>query len=188
MAERLRWVTMVGSLRAGSQNRILAEALPALAPAGVEIEPLASLGGLPHYDADIQARGFPAEVSALGEAIRAADGVVIVSPEYNYSIPGVLKNAIDWLSRLPEQPFVKKPVAIQSVSPGPAGGTRMQHHLRQALLYLEPFVLARPEILIGGGGDKFTDSGLTDERTRRQVAAQLAAFADFVRLVTRPPG
>ena len=185
MPETMRLVTMVGSLRAGSLNQLLAKALPGLAPDGVEIAALPGLGTLPLYDADLQAEGFPAGVTALAEAIRAADGVVIVSPEYNYSVPGVLKNALDWLSRLPEQPLAKKAVAIQSVSPGGIGGARMQYHLRQVLVFLDAYVLARPEIMVGAAAAKFdTQAGtLTDESTRRHVAAQLAAFADFVRMI-----
>src|SRR5690349_9953310 len=109
MARPLTFVTLLGSLRKGSYNGIIARALPALAPEGVTIRPLGSAGDLPHYDADVQAQGWPAAVTAMADQIRAADGVIIVSPEYNYSMPGVLKNAIDWLSRLPEQPFRQKP-------------------------------------------------------------------------------
>ena len=185
--ETLRLVTMLGSLRAGSLNGMLARALPGLAPAGVEVAPLPGLGTLPLYDADVQARGFPPEVEALAEAIRAADGVVIVSPEYNYSLPGVLKNALDWLSRLPQQPLAKKPVAIMSVSPGGVGGARMQHHLRQVLVFLDAYVLPRPEIMVGGAAGKFDEAAgtLTDQSTRDHVAAHLQAFAGFARLVGR---
>ena len=100
---------MVGSLRKGSYNAAIARALPALAPEGVTIEPLGSVGEFPLYNFDPQERdGFPPAVVAMGEAIRAADGIVFVTPEYNHSVPGVLKNAIDWLSRLPNQPFAGK--------------------------------------------------------------------------------
>ena len=189
MPDSIRLVTLLGSLRAGSLNRMLAEALPGLAPAGVEVSALPGVGTLPLYDADLQAKGFPAEVTALAEAIRAANGVIIVSPEYNYSVPGVLKNALDWLSRLSDQPLAKKPVAIQSVSPGAIGGARMQYHLRQVLVFLDGYVLPRPEIMVGGGMAKFDEStgALTDESTRTHVAAQLAAFAAFVRLIGTGP-
>ena len=112
----LHFVTLLGSLRRGSYSAAIARALPALAPEGVSVAPLSSVGDLPLYNADIQAGGFPAAVQQMGEAIARADGVIIVTPEYNYSVPGVLKNAIDWLSRLPAQPFIGKPVAIQSGS------------------------------------------------------------------------
>src|SRR5690349_3397803 len=108
--ESLRVVTLCGSLRRGSYNAAIARALPALAPEGMDITALGSPGEFPLYDADIQAQGFPAPVTAMADAIRAADGVIFVTPEYNYSVPGVLKNAIDWLSRLQPQPFAGKPV------------------------------------------------------------------------------
>ena len=97
----LRFAVMVGSLRKGSLNAAIARALPALAPQGVTIAPLGSVGEFPLYNADVKAEGFPPAVAPMADAIRAADGVVIVTPEYNYSVPGVLKNAIDSLSRLP---------------------------------------------------------------------------------------
>jgi len=105
-----------GSLRKGSFNRALMNALPALAPADMKLTEAPSFRGFPLYDADLQAKGFPPDVTALAGTIRAADGVIIITPEYNYSIPGALKNAIDWVSRLPDQPFKEKPVAIQSAN------------------------------------------------------------------------
>lgn len=111
MSDTLKVVTLLGSLRKGSFNGMVARTLPQLAPAGMEISALPSIGDIPLYDADVQQEeGFPQSVEALAEQIRQADGVVIVTPEYNYSVPGGLKNAIDWLSRLPEQPLSGKPV------------------------------------------------------------------------------
>ena len=114
MAEEkpLRFVVMVGSLRKGSYNAAIARALPALAPEGVTITPLGSVGEFPLYNFDVQEKGFPPVVTTMARAIAEADGVIFVTPEYNHSVPGVLKNAIDWLSRLPNQPFAGKPVAI----------------------------------------------------------------------------
>ena len=117
MPEPLDFVVLLGSLRAGSAHRIIAEALPALAPEGVSVTPLGSVGEFPLYDQDIQQQGFPDAVTAMGMRIARADGVIIVTPEYNYSVPGGLKNALDWMSRLQPQPFVRKPVAIQTASP-----------------------------------------------------------------------
>jgi chromate reductase len=179
----LQFVVMVGSLRRGSFNAALARVLPALAPEGVSITPLPSVGEFPLYNADVQEKGFPGIVTETGEAIHASDGVIIVTPEYNYSIPGVLKNAIDWLSRLPNQPFAGKPVAIQSASPGPFGGVRAQMHLRQCLVFLNARAFARPEVIIpqvNGKIDPATGE-LTDPATRGFIADQLKAFAAFAR-------
>jgi chromate reductase len=179
----VHFVSLLGSLRKGSFNAAVARALPALAPAGVTIEPLGSVGDFPLYNADIQAVGFPAPVTAMAEAIARADGVIIVTPEYNYSIPGGLKNAIDWLSRLPAQPFAGKAVAIQSGSPGALGGARAQYQLRQTLVFLDAHVLNKPEVMINQITAK-VDAGtgeLTDEATRAFITTQLQAFAAFVR-------
>jgi chromate reductase len=179
----LRFVILVGSLRKASVNAGVARALPGLAPEGVEMVELGSIGDFPLFDADMQAVGFPNAVTAMGATIKAADGVIIVSPEYNYSVPGVLKNALDWLSRLPENPFAAKPVLIQSASPGAIGGARMQYHLRQIMVFLDGRVLNRPEAMIGGAYGKadMATGDLTDEATKDFLRKQLAAFADFVR-------
>ncbi|MGY2046834.1 NADPH-dependent FMN reductase [Methylobacterium sp. JK268] len=179
----LRFVTLVGSLRKGSINAAIARALPGLAPAGVTVEALGSVGAFPLYDADRQAEGFPAEVVAMGEAIKAADGLIFVTPEYNYSIPGALKNALDWLSRLPSTPFAGKAVAIQTASPGMIGGARCQYHLRQVLVFLDAQVLNKPEIMVGGAAGKVdVEAGLvTDEATRGFLTKQLEALAVLAR-------
>ena len=114
------------------------------------LKPAPSFAEFPLYNADIQnSTGFPAPVNALADAIRAADGVIFCTPEYNFTIPGGLKNAIDWVSRLPNQPFAGKPVALQSASPGPVGGARVQYDMRRAMAFLDAFVLNKPEIFIG---------------------------------------
>ncbi|TCZ59686.1 NADPH-dependent FMN reductase [Roseicella aquatilis] len=179
----LHVVTLLGSLRKGSYNAAIARALPALAPQGVRISALRSIAEFPHYDADVQATGFPPAVTAMAEAIRAADGVIIVTPEYNYSVPGVLKNALDWLSRLSPQPFAGKPVAIQTASPGMIGGARAQYHLRQSLVFLDAQVLNKPEVMVGQVAGKVSAETLelTDQATRDFIAGQLAAFATFAR-------
>lgn len=179
----LHFVTLLGSLRKASFNAAIARALPFLAPDGVSIEPLGSVGDFPLYDADIQAKGFPAAVLAMGDAIAKADGVIIVTPEYNYSVPGGLKNAIDWISRLPAQPFAGKPTAIQSGSPGLLGGARAQYHLRQTLVFLDATVMNKPEVMVSQIMNKVNaDTGeLTDQVTRDFIATQLKAFAAFVR-------
>ncbi|ATZ11848.1 NADPH-dependent FMN reductase [Erwinia amylovora] len=175
----LTFVTLLGSLRQASLNAVIANSLPALAPAGIEISALGSIADFPHYNADIEAKGFPAAVLAMGNAIAAADGVIIVTPEYNYSLPGALKNAIDWLSRLAENPFANKPVAIQTASPGAIGGARAQYHLRQSMVFLNARVLNKPEIFIGQASSRIdVESGtINDESTRHHLTAQLEALA-----------
>lgn len=179
----LNLVTLVGSLRKASVHGGVARALPALAPEGVKIAPLGSIGDFPLYNADVQDKGFPAAVEAMGAAILASDGVIIVSPEYNYSVPGVLKNALDWLSRLPSTPFKGKPILIQSASPGGLGGARMQYHLRQIFVYLDGHVFNTPEAMIGGAYSKvdMATGDLTDAGTKEFLGKQLAAFAAFAR-------
>src|SRR5271165_277610 len=150
MADRmLDVVTICGSLRKGSYNRMVMNALPGLAPEGMRVVEAPSYREFPLYDADIQtSTGFPAGVTALADAIRAADGVIFVTPEYNWSIPGPLKNAIDWLSRLKDQPFKDKPVALQSASGGLLGAARMQYHLRQSLTSIDALISVKPEVFV----------------------------------------
>jgi len=179
----LHFVVMVGSLRKGSFNAAIARALPALAPEGVTIEPLPSVGEFPLYNHELQEKGFPPIVTRTAEAIAKADGLVVVTPEYNHSIPGVLKNAIDWISRLPNQPFAGKPVALESSSPSVFGGVRAQLHLRHSFVYLDGRVLNKPEVIIPQVNAKVdaATGELTDPATRGFIADQLKAFAEFAR-------
>src|SRR6187551_3057251 len=138
MADKLNVLVICGSLRKGSYNAALARALPALAPPEMNLITAPAYETLPFYNADMQeASGFPPAAEDLAAAIRAADGVLFVSPEYNWSMPGALKNAIDWVSRMKDQPFQEKPVAIQSCSQGPLGGARMQYHWRITMTFLK---------------------------------------------------
>lgn len=181
--QALNIVTLLGSLRKGSYNAIVANTLPKLAPPGMTIEALPSIRDIPLYDADLQQEeGFPATVEAIAEKIRQADGVIIVTPEYNYSVPGGLKNAIDWISRLPNQPLAGKPLAIQTSSMGPIGGARCQYHLRQIMVFLDAMVMNRPEFM-GGVIQKKVDEQageLTDQATLEFIRSQLAAFRDYI--------
>jgi chromate reductase, NAD(P)H dehydrogenase (quinone) len=185
MADKtLNVISICGSLRKGSYNAALARALPSLAPAGLSIKPAPAWDKFPVYNADIQnSAGFPPEVTVWADAIRAADGVVVVSPEYNWSIPGGLKNAIDWSSRLKEVPFTNKPVALQSCSGGLLGGARMQYHLRMALTTLEAFLFGKPEVFVNFSAKKFDEKTLelTDQPTIDMVKQQLAGFEKFIR-------
>jgi chromate reductase len=184
--KNLSVISICGSLRSGSYNGIVQRALPALAPEGLVVRPAPSFSEFPLYNADVQtASGFPGPVNALADAIRAADGVIIVTPEYNFSIPGGLKNAIDWVSRVQNQPFAGKPIALQSASPGPLGGGRVQYDLRRAMVFLDAFVLNKPEIFIGSCASKLDDKTgeIKDEATRNFIKQQLTAFAAFIERV-----
>lgn len=178
----LHLVTLLGSLRKNSVNAAVARALPTLAPENVTISSLGSIADIPHYNADLQAEGFPVPVQAMAQQIMAANGVIIVTPEYNYSIPGVLKNALDWMSRMTPQPFASKPVAIQTASPGIIGGARAQYQLRQSLVFLDAVVLNKPEVMIGQIAGKVAGEPpeLTDVGTRDFVANQLLSFVKMI--------
>jgi chromate reductase len=175
-------VALVGSLRRRSYNRMTYNAAVSLAPDGLTFEE-ADIGSLPLYDDDVRAeKGYPSAAALLRERIAAADAVLIVSPEYNYSLPGVLKNAIDWASRAPDQPFKDKPVAIMGAATGRFGTVRMQQHLRQTLVSLEALPLAKPEVMISFAAQAFdADGRLIDAAAREAVTAQLQAFAAWVR-------
>lgn len=169
-----------GSLRHLSYNTLLLHAAMELAPEGMLIR--SACIDLPLYNEDVRERGLPESVSQLRAQIAGADAVLIVTPEYNYSVPGVLKNAIDWASRPPDQPFDKKPLAIMGASPGRMGTARAQYHLRQTFVCLNASVLNKPEVMVGGAAGVFDGSGrLSDQATRDHVAKLLMALAALVK-------
>jgi chromate reductase, NAD(P)H dehydrogenase (quinone) len=179
-------LVICGSLRKGSYNAALAHTLPALAPGGMKLRTAPSFASFPLYNFDIQdATGFPPEVNAWADAIRRADGLVIVSPEYNWSIPGGLKNAIDWVSRMKEQPFKDKPVALQSAAGGILGGSRMQYHLRQSLTSIDALLFGRPEVIVTFAAQKFHEKTLElkDQTAIDMIKLQLSGFEQFIRRV-----
>ena len=184
MADRtFNVISICGSLRKGSYNRMVMNALPALAPDGMTIAEAPPFSEFPLYNADVQnATGFPPPVQKLADAIRAADGVIINTPEYNFGVPGGLKNAIDWVSRVQNQPFAGKPIALQSASPGPVGGARVQYDLRRTMVFLDAMTLNKPEIFIGKCAQRIDDKTgkITDEATVGFIRQQLAAFAKFI--------
>ncbi|HEX5509166.1 MAG TPA: NADPH-dependent FMN reductase [Pseudolabrys sp.] len=183
MADKLNVLVICGSLRKKSYNAALARALPGLAPPEMNIVAAPAIDAFPLYNADIQeASGFPPAAVDLANAVREADGVLFVTPEYNWSMPGVLKNAIDWVSRMKEQPFEGKPVAIQSCSQGPLGGARMQYHWRMSMTFLKAHIFGTPEVFVGSAASKFDKEtlALTDQPTKDAVKTQLAAFAKYV--------
>jgi chromate reductase, NAD(P)H dehydrogenase (quinone) len=181
---QLDTLVICGSLRKGSYNAALARALPGLAPPGLKLRSAPSFEKIPIYNFDIQnSTGFPAEVNTWADAIRSADAVIIVSPEYNWSIPGGLKNAIDWVSRMKDQPFKDKPVVLQSCAGGILGGSRMQYHLRMSLMSIDAVLFGRPEVIVTFAAQKFDEKTLElkDQTAIDLVKQQLAAFEKFAR-------
>jgi chromate reductase len=180
---RLEIVTLCGSMRKDSFNAALVRQLPEIASGDLVFKEGPAVADIPIYDGDLETvSGFPAPITGFAGLVREADGVIITSPEYNYSVPGGLKNLIDWVSRTPNQPFAKKPVLIQSVSGGPFGGVRMQHHLRQIMVFLNALVMPKPEVMLGPGSAKFSaDGALIDPQAREAVRLQLVEFASFIR-------
>ena len=176
----VRILGIAGSLRQGSFNRAALRAAIELAPAGMTIE-VFDIAPIPLYNEDVRQQGFPPAVEDLRRRIKQADGLLIVTPEYNYSIPGVLKNAIDWASRPPEQPFAGKPVGIMGASMGTHGTSRAQYHLRQCFVYLNGILMSQPEVMIPAAQNKFDAGGkLTDQPTRDFITAHLTAFKGWV--------
>ncbi len=178
---------LVGGLRKESLNRRMALALKEIAAPGLALD-LVEIGDLPHFNQDLEASP-PPEWVRLKKAIRAADVVLFVTPEYNRSVPGVLKNAIDAASRpYGDTAFDGKPGAVVTVSGGAIGGFGANHHLRQMVVFLNVPMLAQPEAYIGGGAKKFDEAGkLTDESTRDFLKKFTDAFAAWVEKTAKQP-
>ncbi len=174
-------VGFAGSLRSGSLNRALLRAAVELAPDDLRIEAF-DLIDVPLYNGDVEAVGDPEPVARFKAAIRAADGVLIATPEYNHGVPAVTKNAIDWASRPPRGAALdRKPVAIIGASPGITGSARGQSQLRQAFEFTNSYAMPQPELLVFRAHEKFgADGRLTDESTRVHLAKFLDAFRDWV--------
>ncbi len=186
MTDQLKILTICGSLRKNSFNGAIVRALPSLAPPELSFSEAPSFAGFPAYNDDVRlSSGAPADVEAWAAAIRAADGVIIVSPEYNWSVPGPLKNAIDWVSKLKDVPFKDKPVALQSASGGQMGGGRMQYHLRMILTSIEAQMFGKPEIFVNFATKKIDEKtgAITDDAVKDILKQQLVAFAKFVKRV-----
>ncbi|HTK35114.1 MAG TPA: NAD(P)H-dependent oxidoreductase [Caulobacteraceae bacterium] len=177
----MRIVGIAGSLRQDSYNRSLLRAAAGLAPPGMSIE-IHDLIDVPLYNADVEAAGDPPAVAALKQAIMAADGVLMVTPEYNHGVPAVMKNAVDWCSRPPRTaPLNAKPVGIIGASPGVVGSARGQSQLRQAFEFTNSYCMPQPEILVSKAHEKFDAAGtLTDEATAKFLAEYLVAFKAWV--------
>jgi chromate reductase len=188
MSDDVAILPLLGSLRRRSFNRMALAAARERLPAGTTMLPEPDLRPVPPYDDDVRvADGFPPVVEAIREAIRQADAVLFVSPEYNFSIPGVLKNTLDWVSRGADQPFRDKPVGMMGASGGPVGTERMQLHLRQVLAFLDARPINKPEVLIGLAAQRFDEDGcLIDETTGKFIADHLQALADWTRRLRVP--
>jgi chromate reductase len=184
-AKEIKVLGICGSLRRASFNRSLLRAAIELKPAGMTIE-VADISAFPLYNEDVRALGFPPPVETLRRQIAAADALLFVTPEYNFSMPGVLKNAIDWASRPPDQPFARKPVAIMGASAGLGGTMRAQYDLRRSCVFLDMHPINKPEVFVGATQQKFDAEGrLIDETGRGLVRDLLLALEAWTRLIGR---
>jgi chromate reductase len=177
----MKVLAMSGSLRRNSFNTGLVRAAQELAPEGMVID-TADLSGLPLYNEDVRVSGYPPAAATFRDAIKAADALLIATPEYNYSVSGVLKNALDWASRPPDQPLAGKPLAIMGASGGMGGTMRAQYHLRQICVFVDLLPLNRPEVMVRSAADKFDATGrLADEETRARIRKLLEALVVWTR-------
>ncbi len=182
-------VAICGSLRRQSYNGMLMRAAVQALGDSARTEVL-TWADVPPFNADdLDAQGPPLSVVRLRERIRAADGVLLVTPEYNFALPGMLKNTLDWLSRGADQPFARKPVALLSATTGPLGGARVQNEARRVMLFLNALVLQKPEVYVGNAASKFDAQGqCVDDASRRFLVEQMAAFVGWIADVQRMNG
>lgn len=177
----LHLVGIAGSLRQQSYNRALLYAAAEQTPPDATLTVL-DISSVPLYNGDVEQQGMPPAVQGLRATVGAADGVIIATPEYNWSVPGVLKNVLDWLSRPPDSPLFGKPLGILGASTGYYGTARAQLHLRQMVAPMH--VMNMPNVLVNRAGDKFADDGtLTDAATADQLRAFMVAFVAWVQLI-----
>jgi chromate reductase len=190
-SDALRVLGISGSLRKGSYNTGLLRAAVEIAavdrlPISITLLPSDDLRQIPPYDEDVRLAGPPESVQRFRAAIAAADALLFATPEYNFSVPGVLKNAIDWASRPPAQPFADKPFAIMGASGGMGGTARAQYHLRQIAVFLDMHPINKPEIFVRNAKQAFDDAGrLTDETTRMYISQLLAALIAWTRRLAK---
>ena len=185
MADEVNILGFAGSLRRQSYNRAALQAAAKLVPPGVTLRTFA-LDGIPSFNQDHE-KDPPHMAREFKAAILHADAILIVTPEYNYSVPGVLKNAIDWASRpYGDSAWDKKPVGIMGASVGMLGTARAQYHLRQMFVFLNMFPLNQPEVMIANAEEKFDEEGnLKDEKTATKIQELLRALADWTRVLKR---
>ena len=181
LEQELKLLGFVGSLRKDSYNRGLMRAAMQLLPQNVTLE-VFEIREIPPFDQDFE-RNPPEVVKQMKGKIRAADAILFVSPEYNYSIPGVLKNAIDWASRpFSDNAWDGKPVAVMSASSGKLGGARMQYHLRQSFVFLNMHPVNRPEFMLANAGNYFDEKGnLTNGDISNRIVEMLNSLADWTK-------
>lgn len=181
MEKTVNILGFAGSLRKGSYNRSLLQAARELLPKGATLE-IFELNGIPLYNQDLENEP-PERLKEFKAKIKAADAILIATPEYNYSIPGVLKNAIDCASRpYGDNAFEHKPVAIMGASIGFAGSARAQYHLRQCFVFLTCFALNQPEVMVPFAQEKIDSNGkLTDQKTRENIKELLQSLIDWTR-------
>ena len=177
MEKQFKVVAIAGSLREKSLHRMLIRAAQELAPDNMEVEIL-DISEIPLYNNDVELAGWPPAVVEFRAKIEAAHGIIFAVPEYNGSVPGVLKNAFDWASR--KGLVAEKAGITMGGSPGALGATKAQEHMRQVMMHTNMYVMARPTIAIPKMGDKFVDGKLVDEVTRGFLAEQLQKFANWI--------
>lgn len=177
MADKIiRIVGFTGSLRRNSYNKAALRTAQMLLPENAVLD-IIDLAEIPFFNEDVEAQGLPAEVSVFKKKLSEADAILISTPEYNFSIPPVLKNALDWASRGDVLPLNGKPLAIMSASPGMLGGARVQYHLRQVCVSVNLMPLNKPEVFIAKANTKFDEEGnLIDERTKKSIERLLKAL------------
>lgn len=181
MSTTVRILGIAGSLRQASFNRAALRAAQERLPAGAALE-IFDLGGIPPFSEDAE-QTLPARVGELKAAIRAADAILIATPEYNFSVPGVLKNAIDWASRpYGDNAWDGKPVAVMGASVGAVGTARAQYHLRQMFVFLNMYPVNKPEVMISTASQRFDAQGrLVDEKTGKLIGQLLEALVAWTR-------
>ena len=186
MSKPVRILGIAGSLRRESYNRATLRAAIALVPEGAAIE-IFELDGIPGFNQD-EEQNPPAKIAELKKRVREADAILFVTPEYNYSVPGVLKNAIDWDSRpYGDSAWNGKPAAIMGASVGAIGTARAQYHLRQMMVFLNMFPVNQPEVMIGNASERFDAEGnLTDDATKEFIRQLLQSLVDWTMRLSKP--
>ncbi len=183
MNSKIKILGFGGSLREGSFTKALLYSALDVLPENTELELFDNIGSFPNFNEQLK---MSSEVQEFKNKIKNADAILISTPEYNYSVPGYLKNAIDWASRpYGNNSFEDKPVAIMSASSGMLGGARAQYHLRQIFIFLNMHPVNKPEVIVAGAQEKIKDGILTDERTKEQIKKLLLALVEWTKRIKK---